>query len=329
MSRYPAFLVDRLIPALLRGEKVQRAAQFLAGATEAACLPPAICPSPVFVLSAGWRSGSTLLQRLVCSGPKVILWGEPFEDLAPVHRLAASIEMLDADSPHLSYTPDKIKGSLSDNWIANLNPGVQALLQAHRAYFEALFAAPSQENGFGHWGAKYVRLSAFHAHYLKWLYPNARIVLLVRHPLAAFRSYKRLTWWYTVRPEFRVDSVWKFMSHWAYLANSFVEESKALGALLVRYEDLREGHPILEQLADYLDFSFDPTVLAATIGSRKKSRFRITPIDRIACRIITGRLCRELGYAGTDANLSPGSASGAIVSSSDQQPSMVDGNLHE
>ena len=292
----PPHLVDRLIPPLLRGERVERAARFLADATHADQLPQAICSSPIFVLSAGWRSGSTLLQRLVCSHPGILLWGEPFEDLAPIHRLAASTEMLDADSPHLRYTPEHVEGPLSNSWIANLNPGIQPLLESHRAYFEALLAAPSLGRGFSRWGAKYVRLSAHHAHYLKWLYPNARFVLLVRHPLGAYRSYKRLTWWYTFRPEFRVDSVWKFMSHWAYLANSFVEEAKSLGAIVVRYEDLREGNPLLDSLAEYLEMSFDPTVLATTIGSRKQSRFRITPVDRLASRWITGDLCREFGY---------------------------------
>ena len=34
---------------------------------------------PVFVLSAGWRSGSTLLQRMIMENNRdLLMWGEPF-----------------------------------------------------------------------------------------------------------------------------------------------------------------------------------------------------------------------------------------------------------
>ena len=35
---------------------------------------------PVFIFSAGWRSGSTLLQRMIMEFNKnIIIWGEPFD----------------------------------------------------------------------------------------------------------------------------------------------------------------------------------------------------------------------------------------------------------
>ncbi|MEO0535490.1 MAG: hypothetical protein AAF215_16660 [Cyanobacteria bacterium P01_A01_bin.123] len=37
-----------------------------------------VADSPIFVFSAGWRSGSTLLQRLVMSDKSVVIWGELF-----------------------------------------------------------------------------------------------------------------------------------------------------------------------------------------------------------------------------------------------------------
>ncbi len=32
---------------------------------------------PIFILSAGWRSGSTLIQRLIMSKERILIWGEP------------------------------------------------------------------------------------------------------------------------------------------------------------------------------------------------------------------------------------------------------------
>src|SRR5262245_32576620 len=34
--------------------------------------------APIFLLSSGWRSGSTLVQRLINSDSSVLMWGEPF-----------------------------------------------------------------------------------------------------------------------------------------------------------------------------------------------------------------------------------------------------------
>lgn len=31
---------------------------------------------PVFVLASAWRSGSTLVQRVLSSGPELFVWGE-------------------------------------------------------------------------------------------------------------------------------------------------------------------------------------------------------------------------------------------------------------
>ena len=40
---------------------------------------------PVFVFSAGWRSGSTMLQRMIMeNNPELLIWGEPF-DLTNLH----------------------------------------------------------------------------------------------------------------------------------------------------------------------------------------------------------------------------------------------------
>ena len=37
--------------------------------------PSTLKYSPLFILSAGWRSGSTLLQRLIISAKGVVIWG--------------------------------------------------------------------------------------------------------------------------------------------------------------------------------------------------------------------------------------------------------------
>ena len=46
---------------------------------------------PIFVLSAGWRSGSTLVQRLLMSDHNTLVWGEVYDRSNIVQNLTKSI----------------------------------------------------------------------------------------------------------------------------------------------------------------------------------------------------------------------------------------------
>ena len=52
---------------------------------------------PVFVLAAGWRSGSTLLQRILLR--KCLVWGEPYGLSGFIARMAESLESFSANWP--------------------------------------------------------------------------------------------------------------------------------------------------------------------------------------------------------------------------------------
>ena len=55
---------------------------------------------PVFVFSAGWRSGSTLLQRMLMKhNEKLIMWGEPYHLCNIVNGLASQFRAFTSDWP--------------------------------------------------------------------------------------------------------------------------------------------------------------------------------------------------------------------------------------
>lgn len=288
-------LAERLVAREIRAGRILKSIAFLQSRSAAAVVDEVSCPSPIFVLSAGWRSGSTLLQRLLCSGNRILMWGEPFGDRIPAARLARMIDGLRPDDPHLQYTIDRFAGDLSKQWVANLNPGIDALRPAHLAFFEELLARPAQMAGAARWGAKWVRLTAAHAAYLRWLYPQAKFLFLVRHPLHAYLSYKGKRW-YTVRPDHQVTGVIRFMAHWRYLAESFVRHGDALGALLVRYEDLLPESEILERIAEFVGSPIRRDVLVERVGGRDKTGLQISGWDRMVCRFLTGSIADRIGY---------------------------------
>ena len=229
--------------------------------------------SPIFLLCAGWRSGSTLLQRLIMSDPGVMLWGEPYDECGVIQALADTLKAFRSGWPPSEYYYDgRPREQLTGDWIANLFPSADALRQGHRMFFETVFAVPARQAGAKRWGIKEVRLNAEHAHYLHWLFPKARFVFLLRNPLDAYRSYCRYGRnWYETWPDRPVFTPTAFGRHWRELAEGFVRDAPRLAALVVRYEDLIKAPPkLVRQIEEHLDVHLDASVIAKKLGSSER-----------------------------------------------------------
>jgi hypothetical protein len=231
---------------------------------------------PLFIFSAGWRSGSTLLQRLVVSTDSFFIWGEPYHQTDVIRRLAESLIPFGTGWPPPEYVygngekaeKQESSGSsdLSGQWIANFYPPVDRLVDAHREFLRRLLAPPPTESR-PHWGLKEVRLSAEYALYLRLLFPRARFVFLVRDPHAAYRSYRERPTWFERWPRSQVRTPFAFGQLWRRLAESFLEYHEALGAALIHYEDLVAGGETIDELERLLGAPIDRSVLVDRVGS--------------------------------------------------------------
>lgn len=257
--------------------------------------------SPIFLLAAGWRTGSTLLQRLICSDQSTLIWGEPYGDSGLLEFIAEPLRRINTNWPPDSYfiKDGQDVTALSGEWIANLNPPLDDLYQSHLAFFEQLFANPAKARGASNWGIKEVRLDGDLAYYLRWLYPKSKIIYLVRDPQCAFKSYARFKKWYHLRPSKPAFTVRQFAEHWNKLANSFILSKEEIGALLVRYEDLADKNKgTIDQLETYLEKPIDRSVLDEKITIAKESLggYRVVFGEMSQLKRITKETRLKLGY---------------------------------
>jgi hypothetical protein len=192
-------------------------------------------PGPVFVVGS-MGSGSTLLRLMLDSHPNIAIPGETgFLRLVLAHT-------------HIPYW------ALGDQWYGNLGMSEDDLFGRMREFYGAMFAANAAASGKSRWGDK----TPFHVWHLPLaarLFPDCRIVGIVRHPGAVTGS---------LRKRFRYD-VTRASRHWERSTKQLVMASMELGerCAVIRYEDLvRAPEPVMRAVIEHVGEPWSPDVLA-------------------------------------------------------------------
>ncbi len=251
--------------------------------------------APLFLLSAGWRSGSTLLQRMVMADSDVLIWGEPYARSRIVQSLVNQIRAFTDEWPRDRELMKKNKDDISDDWVANLSPDIPHFVRAHAEFFRRMFAEPAREMNWSSWGLKEVRLKTEDALYLQWLFPRAKFIFLYRNPFDAFASYAGSAW-YLNWPSRPVLTPVAFGRVWRDMVEDFQRDYRRVDGILVKYEDLGEdstlrkleaflGHPVVH-----------PENLRRIRGKRGGSRQKLSRLEHLLIRRAVGPTLEKAGY---------------------------------
>jgi len=257
--------------------------------------------APIFLLSTGWRAGSTLLQRILVTDPRLLLWGEPLGEMTMVTRLAEM--MSHSISPRnlrlWKNQEDPRSGALATSWVANLYPPSGDFRLALRSLFDQWLAEPARRHGYARWGFKEVRFGATEACLLHWLYPNAKFVLISRHPYDCYRSLADSNWQqvYYRYPDECVDSAAAFSQCWNQIALSWVRLPAEFPCYQIKYEDLIGGRVDFRQLESWLNIEVRENIaLKASVGGTAR-RARISWYERMIIARGAGPGMKALGYS--------------------------------
>jgi len=230
--------------------------------------------APIFLFSTGWRAGSTLLQRILITDSRLLLWGEPLGEMTLASKITEIIN--DSLSPRnleiWRSQGELTPSSLATSWIANLSPPGSDFRSALRSFFDMWLAEPARRDGFARWGFKEVRFGATEATLFHWLYPHAKFVIVSRHPYDCYRSLSDSGWPIYYRyPDVRVSSAALFARYWNGLALSWSELPAGFPCFHIKYEDLISGKVDFRKLESWLGLEIrEDVALSASVGGTAK-----------------------------------------------------------
>ena len=251
--------------------------------------------APIFLLAASWRTGSTLLQRLVTAVDGVLVWGEG----SFFHRFARIFGAVERHFADVQWNAEALTGSTPHTeWIPVLSPSLDDFHGGVRAFMDRVYGEAARRHGARRWGVKEVRDGAVAAaHLMHRAYPRAKFVFLVRDPFATLASVMRTDFWS------RFSGAEEFLATWTDHARDF-RDPAVVGELpchVLRYEDLiaegRGAHPRLTELFDFLGLPLEPAVfdaLEAVVGRTRGTA--LSAEDRAVVERCTDGVRQTYGY---------------------------------
>lgn len=220
--------------------------------------------APLLVLAAGQRCGSTLIQRLLSSHPEVLIWGEHAGQLRQLLAVRARLQEWSAEHGQVGRLGYQIAGHQS--FMANLTPEDVQIDEAVRAFIETLFARPAESAGRPVWGFKEVRYGVTEASAIQRLFPDCRVVHIVRDPRDVLRS---LDVWERAGSDWPRSDTELVVRDWVRVAASFWSPAELPPWVLrVRYEDL-VADPLRWRVRIGEHCGLDPSQLDAKVFDKR------------------------------------------------------------
>ena len=196
--------------------------------------------APLLISSPVRRSGTTLLQRLLCSAPNTLIYGENC-----AHELSMLINIMMTRQMQFQYGLQErdemlhqVLAGNTDEWIADLMPEMSGYTQQlHSAYLSVMnyypeFAAQKQRPI---WGMKMAEWAAQNLIQTLRHLPDSKLIYIIRPLEACARSSK------TIGQIHSINDLHLFCNTWLQQLQTIITHAPAEQLLLIDYTAFLES----------------------------------------------------------------------------------------
>jgi Sulfotransferase family len=247
-------------------------------------------PPAILVAASCHRSGSTWMQRVLHAGSDIFMWGE---DQGVVRDLAARATLWRERDGLASQELAELlaHGECGETWAANARPPAKALHEGCRLLLESVYA---ETHGRTAWGWKAVDYDRAEIDFVRELFPDLRVVLLVRNVVDVYLSLRARGW----------DAWWpgglaEICDQWCSRSSFYCTLRGEPNFFFVRYEDARA------QLPEVVAFAggrwSERTERAARLALSLTPRASLHERERQIIDARCGAVMATLGYSLADA----------------------------
>lgn len=204
--------------------------------------------NPIFILSFSWRTGSTLLQRVINSTGEALLWGEPhvmsnmFNGFRRLRELSVETEWSRTEVANNGW---------ESSWAPTMQPELDYIDTASKSMLYELYGKPVKDQGVNRWGFKEVRADAANnARFLKRIYPNCKIVFHYRDPFEMYESVRNTDFFSEFKDPYQPVRIWN-----ANAVEVVDLLKKDFDGFLISHEELLSSKEKRDDLFDFLEIN--------------------------------------------------------------------------
>lgn len=193
--------------------------------------------SPIIISSPVRRSGTTLVQRLLCSASNALIYGETAAN--ELSMLVNLLIMKQYQFQHGLKSRDEILEKVlmgnTEEWIADLLPPIQPYINAiPKAYLSIFdhFQQFAEEQARPIWGVKMAEWPVQNLIHVMQTLPAAKLIYIHRSLADCVRSSKSIQ---TIQT---LDDLKAFSNAWLQQYHYIQQHAQQERCLIIRYEDL-------------------------------------------------------------------------------------------
>lgn len=265
--------------------------------------------TPVFITAPTARNGVTLLQRLLNSSRKIIVYGENLSFMSVLPKLVHSAVQVHTErTAEFAAAREQFLKQTTEGWTSNLWPEPQPLMMvAFEAFYKSAVAyqQSTEKYSYQRWGVKNPLNEPQMIERMRILMPKARFVFIYRHPFDVIKSAKSRKF---VTDEAQLR---RYALQWREVLSNVVAYNFP-EVWVLKYEDLTANpEPVIDQLERFAGVTgIDRSVMKRKIntfalpsdqmeGANEKGYVKPDELSSDEKKIITdiaGDVMQQFGY---------------------------------